>query len=175
MCRFIPEAFQYVSVPARKIPNIARVKVVRLRLSRRIDHRGARTTFQHKRPFGGRCVPMQLAHHAWLKLHRDASDSFGDRQLFDSYFFAKTVPENLPLRFFQFEFERRQFFPGQQWVRKVVSKTVTAHQSAFLKRFGCEDQVNPDFAVAPGGSRRLFAVRFPRLRSHLPLADRERI
>src|SRR6266403_684651 len=97
MCRSVPEAFEHVSVPARKIPNVARIKVVRLRLSRRIDHGGAHTTFQHKRPFRSRCVPVQLAHHARLELHRHASDPLRDWQLFDSYFFTKTVPGNFPV------------------------------------------------------------------------------
>src|SRR5580765_1264086 len=133
MCWFIPEAFEHVSVATRKIPNVARIKVVRLALPGRIDHGGAHTTLQHKRPFRSRGVPVQLAHHAGFKLHRDARDSFRDRQLLDSYFLAKTVPENSPLRFLQFEFERRQFFPRQHRVRNIVSKTVIAHQSAFFK------------------------------------------
>ena len=73
---------------------------------------------------------------------RYARDSFRDRQLFDSYFFAKAVPENFPFRFLQFEFEWRQFFPRQQRIRNIVLKTVIAHQPAFLKRFGYDDQAN---------------------------------
>ena len=125
MRRFIAEAFKHVSVAARKIPDVARIKVVRLGLSGRVDHGGAHTTFQDERPFRSGCVPVKLTHDAGFKLHRYARDSFRDRQLFDSYFFAKTVPENFPLRFFQFEFERRQFFSRQQRVRHIVSKTVS--------------------------------------------------
>ena len=107
---------------ARKIPDVARIKVVRLSLPGRIDHGGAHTTFQDERPFRSRRVPVKLPHHAGLKLHRYARDSFRDRQLLDSYFFSKTVPENFPLRFLQFEFESRQFFSRQQRIRNVVSE-----------------------------------------------------
>ena len=100
MCRFIPEAFQHVSVATGKIPNVARIKVVRFSLPGLIDHGGAHTTLQHKRPFCSSRVPVKFAHHTRLELHRYARDSFRDRQLFDSYFLAKTVPENFPLRFF---------------------------------------------------------------------------
>ena len=129
MCRFIAEAFEHVSVATWKVPNVARIKVVRLGLSGRVDHSGAHTTFQDKRPFRSRCVPVKLAHHAGFKLHRYARDSLRDRQLLDSYFFAKAVPENFALRFFQFEFERRQFFSRQQRVGHIVSKTVIAHNA----------------------------------------------
>src|SRR5262249_17435988 len=97
MCGFIPEAFQHVGVAAWKIPNIPRIEVVRLSLPGGIDYGGTRTTFQHKRPFRGGCVPVQLAHNAGFKLHRYTSDSFRDRQLIDSYLFAKAVPENFSL------------------------------------------------------------------------------
>src|SRR5262245_14569720 len=89
MCGFIPEAFEHVGVATRKIPDIARIKIVRLRLSGRIYYSCAYTALQYKCPFRSRCVPVQLAHHARFKLHRYAGDSFRDRQLFDSYFFAK--------------------------------------------------------------------------------------
>src|SRR6266513_3075710 len=99
MCRFIPEAFEHVCVATRKIPDVARFKVVRFRLPCRIDHGGAHASFQDERPFRSGCVPVKLPHHARLKLHRHASDPLRDWQLFDSYFFSKTVPENFPLRF----------------------------------------------------------------------------
>jgi len=57
--------------------------------------------------------------------------------LFDSYFFSKTVPENFPVRFLQFEFEGRQFFSGQQRVGNVILETDVAHNrtlSAFYAR-----------------------------------------
>ena len=112
MCRFIPEAFEHVSVATRKIPNVARIKVVRLRLPGRIDHSGAHTSFQDERPFRSGRMPVQLAHHAGFKLHRYARDSFRDRQLLDSYSFAKTVPENFSSGFLQLEPKTGQFFSG---------------------------------------------------------------
>ena len=109
----VAEAFQHVSVTAWKVPNVARIEVVRFSLSGRVDHCGAHTTFQDERPFRSGCMPVKLPHDAWLKLHRYTRDSFRDRQLLDSYFLAKTVPKNFPLRFFQFEFESGQFFSRQ--------------------------------------------------------------
>src|SRR5512133_9667 len=96
---FIAEALENVRVPARKIPDVARLKVVRLRLPCRIDHRSAHASFQDERPFCSGRVPVKLPHHARLKLHRHASDPFRGWQLFDSYFFSKTVPENFSVRF----------------------------------------------------------------------------
>ena len=100
MRRFIAEALEHVRVAARKVPDVARLKVVRLRLPCRVDHGGAHASFQDERPFRSGCVPVKLPHHAGLKLHRHASDPFRDWQLFDSYFFSKAVPENFSLRFF---------------------------------------------------------------------------
>src|SRR5205085_11102277 len=105
LCRLIAEAFEDVRVAAWKVPDVARIKVVRLGLSSRVDHRGAHTTFQYERPFRRGCVPVELAHDAGLKLHRYARDSLRDRQLLDSYFLPKTIPKNFPFRLFQFEFE----------------------------------------------------------------------
>src|SRR5207244_8940841 len=110
MCWFIAEAPEHVRMATRKIPDVARIKVVGLGLSGRIDHGGAHASFQNERPFRSGCVPVKLSHHTRLKLHRYASDPFRDWQLFDSYFFSKTVHLKFSLRFLQFEFERLQFF-----------------------------------------------------------------
>src|SRR4029077_18398032 len=99
MRRFIAEALEHVRVAARKIPNVAGLKVVRLRLPCRVDDRGAHAPFQDERPFRSGCMPMKLPHHARLKLHRHSSDPLRDWQLFDSYFLSKTVPENFSFRF----------------------------------------------------------------------------
>lgn len=39
--------------------------------------------FQHKRPFGGDGVPVQLTHAARFQRHVDACHTFGDRKLLD--------------------------------------------------------------------------------------------
>src|SRR6266436_9689253 len=52
MRRFIAEALEHVRVAARKIPDVARLKVVRLGLPGRIDHSGPHASFQDERPFG---------------------------------------------------------------------------------------------------------------------------
>ena len=113
MCWLVAEAFQHVRVTAWKVPDVTRIEVVRFALPGRIDHSGAHTTFQDERPLGSRCVPVKLAHHTRLQLHRHASDPFGDRQLFGCHFLAKAVAENFALGFLQFEFERGQLFSGQ--------------------------------------------------------------
>ena len=108
----VAEAFEHVGVTAWKVPDVARIKVVRFSLSSRVDDGGAYATFQHECPFRSGCMPVKLAHHARLQLHRYAGDSSRDRELLNSYFLPDAVPENFPFRFFQFEFESRQFFPG---------------------------------------------------------------
>src|SRR5437868_5465614 len=145
LCRLVAKTFEHVRMTARKVPDVARIKVVRFSLSSRVDHRGAYATFQHERPFRSGCMPVKLAHDAGLKLHRHARDSLRDRQLLDSYFLPKTIPKNLPFRLFQFEFERRQFFPGQQRIRHVVLKTEITHDFIFLKRSTSSNQANLDF------------------------------
>src|SRR5437773_2268585 len=45
MRRFIAEALEHVRVTARKIPDVARFKVIRLRLPCWIDYGGAHTSF----------------------------------------------------------------------------------------------------------------------------------
>src|SRR5207237_44004 len=145
MRRLVAEAFEHVRMATRKVPDVARIKVVGFGLSSRVDHRGAHTPFQDERPFRSGCVPVKLAYNAGLKLHRYAGDSLRDRQLLDSYFFSKAVPENFPFRLFQLEFESRQFFPGQQRIRDIVLKTDIAHSFTFLKGLTRIDQANPEF------------------------------
>lgn len=48
-----------------------------------IEDGDARMAFQHKRPFGGDGVPVQLTHAARLQRHVDARYAFGDRELLD--------------------------------------------------------------------------------------------
>src|SRR5262249_26045213 len=99
MRRLVAEAFQHVRMAAWKVPDISGTKVVCLGLPDRVDDCCAHTSFDPECPLGGSGVPLKLAHHTRLKLHRDACDSFRDRQLFDGYFFAEAVSENFPLRF----------------------------------------------------------------------------
>src|SRR5947207_7947512 len=134
---FIAETFEHVRVPTRKVPDVAGIKVVCLSLPGRVDDRCAHTSSDHERPLGGSGVPVKLAHHTRLKLHRDACDSFRDWQLLDCHFLAKAFAEHSALRFLQFEFESRQFFSGQQQVGNVVLETDVGHNrtlSAFYAR-----------------------------------------
>lgn len=48
-----------------------------------IEDGDARMAFQHKRPFGGDGVPVQLTHAARFQRHVDACHTFGDRKLLD--------------------------------------------------------------------------------------------
>ena len=80
----------------------------------------------HERPFGRGGVPVQLAHRPRLEPHRDAGDSFGDRQLLDRGLLAVAAADHLAFGGFQLEFERRQFLAGQQIVGNVVHETGVA-------------------------------------------------
>jgi hypothetical protein len=75
----------------------------------------------------------------------------GNVRIIDSGF-PKTVPENFPLRFFQFEFERRQFSFRQQRIGNIVLENDVTHNRTFLAGHLHDNQANPDFiAFANGG------------------------
>jgi hypothetical protein len=116
----VAQALDRMAVAARKIPDVARIEIVGLRVALRIGHGGAAAPFDDKGPFGRGGVPVQLAHYARLEPHRDAGDSLRDRQLQDGRLFAEAAIHHLARRFFQREFERRQVLARQQRVGHVV-------------------------------------------------------
>ena len=89
----------------------------------RIDDGGADAALEHERPFGRGGVPVQFAHRAGLKPHRDAGDSLGDRQLRDRRLLAVTVADDLAVRLLQREFEGRQILARERWVGNIVHET----------------------------------------------------
>ena len=75
---------------------------------------GADAALEDERPFGRGGVPVQFAHRAGLKPHRDAGDPLGDRQLRDRRLLAVAVADDLAVRLLQREFERRQILAREQ-------------------------------------------------------------
>jgi hypothetical protein len=63
------QAFNGMGVPARKVPDVARGKVVGFRHAGRIDERGATSPFQHERPFGCGCMPVEFSGHSGFQTH----------------------------------------------------------------------------------------------------------
>src|SRR6266513_4844807 len=77
---FIAETFKHVGVAARKVPNIARIKIVRFGLSCRVNYCRAGTASDDKSPLRRCRMPMKFAHYSGLPLHCHAGDPFGTRQ-----------------------------------------------------------------------------------------------
>ena len=119
----VAEALQHVAVAARKVPDVAGVEIVGLGEAAWIDDGGADAALENERPFGRGGVPVQLAHRAGLKPHRDAGDPLGDRQLRDGRLLAVTVADDLAVRLLQREFEGRQILARERRVRNIVHET----------------------------------------------------
>src|SRR4030095_10196056 len=69
MSRLVAETLEHMAVAAWKGPDVAGFKVVRLRLTSRVDDRSTNAPFQNQRPLGGSSMPVKLAHHAGFELH----------------------------------------------------------------------------------------------------------
>jgi TolB-like protein len=69
MGRLVAETLKHMAVAAWKVPDVAGFKVVRLRLTSRVDDRSTNAPFQNQRPLGGSSMPVKLAHHAGFELH----------------------------------------------------------------------------------------------------------
>ena len=136
MRRLVAETLEHMGVAARKVPNVARCKIIRFSLTRWVNHCRTNAAFEDECPLGCSRVPVKLAHYAGLELHRHTSDSFRDRQLLDRRVLARAVPDHLSLGFLQFELKAGQFFPGQQRVGNITLKTEIAafHRSWPLQK-----------------------------------------
>jgi len=119
----VAQTLQHVAVAARKIPDVAGVEIVGLGEAAWINHGGADAALENERPFRRGGVPVQLAHRAGLKPHRDAGDPLGDRQLRNRRLLAVAVADDFAVRFLQREFESRQILARERWVRNIVHKT----------------------------------------------------
>ena len=103
-----------------------------------IDDGGADAALENKRPFGRGGVPVQLAHRAGLKPHRDAGDALGDRQLLNRRLLAVAVADDLAFRLLQREFESRQILARERRVRNVVHETRIAAGGRQGRRQRCQ-------------------------------------
>jgi hypothetical protein len=65
----VAETLEHMGVATWKVPDVARVEVIRLCLTSRIDHRSTNAPLEHEGPLGGSSMPVKLAHHAGLELH----------------------------------------------------------------------------------------------------------
>ena len=119
----VAETLQHVAVAARKVPDVAGIEIVGLGEAAWIDDGGADAALENERPLRRGGVPVQLAHRAGLKPHRDAGDPLGNRQLRNRRLLAVTVADDLALRLLQREFEGRQILARECWIRNVVHET----------------------------------------------------
>src|SRR5262249_37368042 len=101
------EALNRMAVAAREVPDVAGIEIVGLSVPLRVDDGSAAAPLDDEGPLGGRCVPVQLANAAWFEAHRHAGDALGDGQLLDRRLARRVAANNLPVRLFQGEAERR--------------------------------------------------------------------
>src|SRR6185437_11270910 len=116
---FMAETLNRVAVAARKIPNVARIEIVRFRVSCRVDDRRATASLNDESPFRSRGVPVQLAHRARFQTHRHAGDALGDGQLLNRGLLARTAADDLAFGLFESEAEHRQFLFIEQRIGLV--------------------------------------------------------
>ncbi|MNE27432.1 hypothetical protein D3C80_1208430 [compost metagenome] len=81
--RAVRQRLDRVPVTFGKIPNVPCAEVRHFTLALRVDDGDAGMAFQHKRPFGGNGVPVQLADTARLQRHIYPGNAFRNRELFD--------------------------------------------------------------------------------------------
>lgn len=84
--RAVCQRLNGMAIAFREIPHVAGAEIRHLAFSLGIEDGDASMAFQHKRPFGGDGVPVQLAHAARLQRHVHARHAFGDRKLLDGGF-----------------------------------------------------------------------------------------
>ena len=121
--RLVTEALQHMTVATREVPDVTWIEIVGLGEAVWVDDGGADAALENERPLRRGGVPVQLAHRAGLKPHRDASDPLGNRQLRNRRLLAVTVADDLAFRLLQREFEGRQILARECWVRNVVHET----------------------------------------------------
>ena len=81
--RAVRQRLNGMAVAFWEIPHVAGPEIRHFAFALGIEDGDARMAFQHKRPFGGDGVPVQLTHAARLQRHVDARYAFGDRELLD--------------------------------------------------------------------------------------------
>ena len=78
-----PESLNRMTIPSRKVPDIARVERVDIRRSVWMKDRGAAGTADHVGPLGSIGMPVQLSNRARPQPHRDAGNASRNRKLND--------------------------------------------------------------------------------------------
>src|SRR5262249_46124472 len=94
----VAKTLQHVAVAAGKVPDVAGIKVVGLRIARRTDARCSPPPLGDEGPLCRGGVPMKLSHRSWLKPHRDSRDPLGNRQLLHGRLFPVALADDLALR-----------------------------------------------------------------------------
>ena len=138
MTGLVAQALQHVAVAAREVPDVAGIEIVGLGKTAWINDGGADAALKNERPFGRGGVPVQFAHRAGLKPHRDAGDPLGDRQLRNRRLLAVTVADDLAVRLLQREFEGRQILARKRWVRNVVHEARIAARGRHRRAQRCQ-------------------------------------
>ena len=105
-----PEPLKHVPMPARKVPDIARIEIIGLRRTVGADHRRADPAFDDEGPLRGDRMPVQLADAAGIQAHRDPGQPLGDRQLLDGRLPGRAAVGDVSLVLFHGEPESRQLF-----------------------------------------------------------------
>ena len=117
---FVAEAAEDVGVAAGEVPDVAGFEIVGLGAALRIDDGGAHAAADDERPFGGGCVPVELAHDAGLENHGDAGDAFRDGQLLDGGLAADAVADRLPADFSSSNLNVGSSLPAEHGIGDVV-------------------------------------------------------
>ena len=81
--RAVRQRLNGMAIAFWEIPDVAGAEIRHFAFALGIEDGDARMAFQHKRPFGGDGVPVQLTHAARFQRHVDACHTFGDRKLLD--------------------------------------------------------------------------------------------
>ena len=102
------KTLQGVAMPAREVPDVARLEVVRLGEAARIDNRGTNPPLEDERPLGRGGMPVRFAHRSGLDPHGNPRKSFGNRQLRDGCLFPVAVADDFAVRLLKGELECRQ-------------------------------------------------------------------
>jgi hypothetical protein len=130
----VPEAFEHISMTARKEPDIAGFEVVCFGMPVGFNDRHANSFFDDKPPFGRRGVPVKLSHRPRFESHRNASKALRTGQLHHGHFFAGTVSDDFAGLFLHRKFECRKFLATESRIRNVVQESGISRLDCINKR-----------------------------------------
>jgi len=104
---------------AREIPDVARLKVIGFRVPLRVDDSCSYQAGDDEGPFRGRSMPVQLAHGAGSKI-METLQCPSRSAIARPSLLGQHSPRSLYRSTFELEFERGQFFAGQQGIGNIV-------------------------------------------------------